>query len=609
MQEGREEGSGAQGVVGIDLGTTYSVIARPGNGTVEILPVDGDRLCPSVVGYDDAEGWVVGQRALHRAVFDAEGTVRSVKRAMGSESIYCLGGQAVTPEQVSARILGWLVDSAERSLGWRPIRAVVTIPAYFNQAQRQATRQAGELAGLEVLRLLHEPTAAALAHRPDGGTRQILVYDLGGGTFDVSLVRQDGALLEVVSSHGDTRLGGDDFDFRLAERILYVHTRGDEVRAEAIRRSPTSWLRLLLEAESAKRRLSTEVETVARVEFLEVNGGRAEHLEVPVTRSLFESVVQDLLRKTQASIDAVLADARSTIADVDEVLLVGGSTRMPSVWHLIQDAYGQEPSRAVHPEESVAIGAAIEAGLMAGVRTGRVLVDVCPFSLGTAALVEEAPGRRHMICRTITPRNSPIPSRHVERFLAMSADQERVRAYFFQGGHLDPLENQCVGSAELAGIKRRRSEPVPTIHIAFEYNLDGVVEVSLADGAGLARTAGRFRTDRTSAAALLAEYLEHCRQAGVLPGPGREGFEVPAADPDAPAEGVQAPLSELRASVETIAGRLEELTLRYPERAAELSRAVTAARTALSEPVSDLGAAVEAHAQLADLVFDLGEFM
>jgi len=656
-------------IVGIDLGTTYSAIGRLGpRGRPELFSINGHNVCPSLVSFPEDGPPLVGQEALNRLAFAPRRAVRSAKRRMGRGRPYSIGGTEYRPEEIQALILRYLVREATSRLGVNPRRAVITVPAYFDQVQRQATRRAGELAGLVVERLLNEPTAASLAYHPDGGARQILVYDFGGGTFDASVVRQDHDLVEVLASHGDTELGGDDIDRALADHLLkcWVGTRGAdglELR-RLVLQSVEASTRLDLAVEKAKRELSSCVETVIRLEYLVDHQGTAQHFEMPLTRSELEELIRPFLQKTLSSAQQALDDARLDAGDLDRILLVGGSTRIPAVWEVLQTQFGLEPDRSLNPEECVALGACIQAGLIEGLEVNRILVDVSPYSLSVSHFVPD-PFHRHMECKVITPRNTPIPSSYSERFHALLEDQEAVEIFVFQGGDVDPQKNRCIGRLFLSGLARTPGEETPSITVDFRYNLDGIVEVILANR-GSGRTASaRIKVDGLGTCDLMDEFVESVRSTGIAPGPGsRIGIPSlnPRIDPTGeapPPEKGETPILQLplhnRSATEMtetsecdsgegygegieldstitdfaetagylglpprltddyvalkrIMGRFPELRERHASRVAELQEAIERARAAFQRRPLDPAEATEAYDELTDLLFDLGEF-
>ncbi|MEK7829858.1 MAG: Hsp70 family protein, partial [Acidobacteriota bacterium] len=368
--------------VGIDLGTTNSLVAVVENGRPRILQRGDERLVPSVVGVADDGSVIVGQSALNQYVIAPERTVRSIKRKMGTDEKVSLGDRQYSPEEISAFILRHLKTMAEEVLGEPVTRAVITVPAYFSDAQRLATKRAGELAGLEVLRIINEPTAAALAYGIENQVNQyLMVYDLGGGTFDVSIIEQMGDVMEVRASHGNVNLGGDDFDERLLTHLLSVLSSNHRYDFKSDRRAMA---RLSRASEAAKIALSAAPFARAAEEFLARYDGQIAHLDTEVERAEFEMMIDDLLRSTLDSIDRALKDGNLKAEQINRVLLVGGSTRIPRVAEMIEDHIGLQPSAEINPDEAVALGAGVQAAIINGEPVEAMLIDVSPHSLGIA---------------------------------------------------------------------------------------------------------------------------------------------------------------------------------------------------------------------------------
>jgi molecular chaperone DnaK len=483
--------------VGIDLGTTYSLVAVVEAGRPRVLERGGERLVPSVVGLSDEGRVLVGQEALNQYVLAPERTVRSIKRKMGSTERISLGECAAPtplrgvpppprsylPEEISAFILRYLKQMAEEVLGDRVERAVITVPAYFNDVQRQATRRAGELAGLEVMRILNEPTAAALAYGTDRQlTQYLMVYDLGGGTFDVSIVEQQEEILEVRASHGNVHLGGDDFDERLLQHLLAHLSSEHRYDFKEDRRAMA---RLVRAAERAKIALSDAPYARVVEEFLARYDGQIAHLDAEVGREEFERMIDDLLRSTLQSIERALQDAGLTPEQIDRVLMVGGSTRIPRVWTLIHEQLGVEPSMEVNPDEAVALGAAVQAAIVDGEAIDAMLIDVAPHSLGIEVaelgLDDLVPGRYRPIIR----RNTTIPTTKAERFFTVSPDQDTAQVRVFQGESPLCAENTALGEFMFTGIPPPAEPNKPReVIVEFSYDLNGIVEVTARDRRG-----------------------------------------------------------------------------------------------------------------------------
>ncbi|MBI3950969.1 MAG: Hsp70 family protein [Acidobacteria bacterium] len=479
--------------IGIDLGTTFSAVAIVENGRPRLITRRDERLVPSVVGLDEAGRIIVGQAALNQYVLAPERTIRSVKRRMGSAERLKLGEREYLPQEISAFILRYLAQMAEEALGYRVKRAVITVPAYFNDAQRQATKEAGELAGLEVVRIINEPTAAALAYGLDQKKNQyLLVYDLGGGTFDVSIVEQQEEVLEVRASHGNVHLGGDDFDERLLQHML-AHL-SSEHRYD-FKQDRRAMARLLRAAERAKIQLSDKPYVHVGEEFLARYDDQVVHLNMEVARDQFEGMIKDLLQSTLQSIDQALTDAELKAEDIDQTLLVGGSTRIPRVWELLQEKLLMEPSLEINPDEAVALGAAVQAAIIDGEDVQAMLIDVAPHSLG----IEIAeifhglviPGKYKSIIR----RNTTVPTTKAERFYTITPDQDTVHLRVFQGESPIAEENTLLGELLFEHIPPAED---PThnreIIVEFSYNLDGVVEVTARDLHGTRQECTRVST-------------------------------------------------------------------------------------------------------------------
>lgn len=473
--------------VGIDLGTTNSEVAIVENGQARVLPgEDGELMLPSCVGFSDTGQLLVGREALRQYAAAPERTVRSIKRWMGTDHKTTLpvGGTAAEetrdylPQEISAIILRALKQRAERALGEEVGQAVITVPAYFTDAQRQATKMAGEIAGFEVLQIINEPTAAALAYDVRSEeTERLLVYDLGGGTFDVSVVEITGEVTEVLASHGNNRLGGDDFDRRLqlhlAERFRQEH--GADVPDDLVTQA-----RLLAAAEQVKIALSAHAFAPVREAFLGSKGQTALHLEAEIARSDFESGIRLLLEGTLEAIDRALADANLEPEDLDRIVLVGGSTRIPLVREMVEEHLGQAPVDGVQPDLCVALGAALQAGVLVGEDVEAILVDVIPHSLGIAAAVSTPFGTLPGFFSVIVPRNSVVPVSRSEIYSTVSNDQEAVEIEVFQGENEMAEENVPLGSYRVEGLP-----PLPAgsvkIEVHFDFDLNGILTITTTE--------------------------------------------------------------------------------------------------------------------------------
>lgn len=464
----------AEVVVGIDLGTTNSEIAAFLNGEVQVLG-PGNKILPSVVGFSPSGELLVGETARNQLAVYPERTVRSIKRKMGSEEKVTLGDQTFTPPEISALILRELAEWAQRSLGQPVQKAVITVPAYFSDTQRNATREAGALAGLEVVRILNEPTAASLAYGYGEGQRHTaMVYDLGGGTFDVSIVMLEGDVTEVLSSHGNNRLGGDDFDDILSEHLLqeFQSQHGINLRqGYGAARARIWWA-----AEEAKKRLSFEPEVTIREEALVMQDGKPRHLEVEITREQYEAMIRPLVESTLESVSQALQDSGKRPGELDAILLVGGSTRTPLVSRLLQERIGLEPRQDVHPDLCVALGAGVLASRLAGHEVERVLVDISPYSFGVSYLGERG-GAPYLHCyQPIIKRNTPLPLTRAERFYTAAPYQEGVEVRVYQGDDEDALKNILVGDFMIEDLT-----PMPDTNevlCRMNLDLDGILHVT-----------------------------------------------------------------------------------------------------------------------------------
>ena len=462
-------------IVGIDLGTTNSEVAAFTDGQVRVLGPGDQRILPSCVGLSASGELLVGEPARNQQALYPERTVRSIKRRMGSQEMVMLGDRSLTPPEISALILRELVEWTRLSLGQRPEKAVITVPAYFSDAQRAATREAGSLAGLEVVRILNEPTAASLAYGyGDGSRHTALIYDLGGGTFDVSVVTVEGDITEVLSSHGNNRLGGDDFDDLLAERLAqeFQKRHGIDLRNG----HPSAKARLWWAAEEAKKKLSQEPYTRIREESLAERDGRPLHLEMEISRQEYEALIRPLVESTLDSVSQALQDCGRKPGDMDAVLLVGGSTRTPLVFNLLADRTGIEPRQDVHPDLCVALGAGVMASRLSGREVDRVLVDVSPYSFGVSFLGERG-GVPYPHCyKPIIRRNTPLPLTRTERFYTTHPFQSAVDVHVYQGEYEDALKNILVGDFTMGGLTEK--EDLNEILCRMRLDLDGILEVT-----------------------------------------------------------------------------------------------------------------------------------
>ncbi|MBI5444681.1 MAG: Hsp70 family protein [Deltaproteobacteria bacterium] len=464
-------------ILGIDLGTTNSEVCVIEDGRPRVLAEDGRRILPSFVGLSPEGRLLVGEEAKNQYVLYPERTIKSIKRKMGSDERVSLGDAEYTPQEISALILRKLKASAEAQLGRAAGKAVITVPAYFSDAQRLATRDAGELAGLEVVRIINEPTAAALAYSGGRGERErVLVYDLGGGTFDVSVVQIEAGVVEVLASHGNNRLGGDDFDAKILEWLL---ARVRDEHGVDVSGDPRARARLLRAAEAAKRVLSEQPFARIEEEYLTEKGGVPVHARVELGRREYEEMIRPYIDETLAAIQTALDGAGLVSSRIDRILLVGGASRTPLVARKILEAYGLTPHAEVDPDLCVALGAGIQAGMMAGEEVGPVLVDVTPYTFGTS-YVGDLDGEEYLHCyHALIPKNAPLPSARSEVFYTMVDRQEKVQVEVFQGEDRDARRNILIGSFLVEGLSA-----VPAgneIVLRFELNVDGILKATAVE--------------------------------------------------------------------------------------------------------------------------------
>jgi molecular chaperone DnaK len=480
-------------IIGIDLGTTNSVVAvMEGGEPVVITNPEGGRLTPSVVAFTKSGERLVGQVAKRQAVTNPENTIFSIKRFMGrrhgevSEEMkmvpYSVASAAngdvrikivnqdYAPPQISAMVLQKLKQAAEEYLGQPVTKAVITVPAYFNDAQRQATKEAGTIAGLEVMRIVNEPTAAALAYGLDKKKDEtIAVYDFGGGTFDISILEVGEGVVEVKATNGDTHLGGDNLDQRIIEWIIAEFKKSDGID---LGKDRMALQRLREASEKAKMELSTVMETDISLPFITADASGPKHLQLKLTRARFEQLVDDLLQRTVGPTKQALADAGVDASKIDEVVLVGGSTRIPRVQQIVKDVFGKEPHKGVNPDEVVAIGAAIQAGVLAGEVKDLLLLDVTPLSLG----IETLGG----VMTTLIARNTTIPTRKSETFSTAADSQTSVEVHVLQGERQFARDNRTLGRFQLVGLPPA-PRGVPQIEVTFDIDANGIVNVSAKD--------------------------------------------------------------------------------------------------------------------------------
>ncbi len=461
-------------IIGIDLGTTNSEVAVVQGGTAHVIDVDGAKLLPSVVGLADDGALLIGQAARNQYTLYPERTIRSVKRRMGEDVPLQLGEQSYRPEEISALILKRLKGAAEDALGQPVEKAVITVPAYFSDAQRQATRDAGELAGLDVVRIINEPTAAALAYEADHeGARTILVYDLGGGTFDVSVVRMTGEVTEVLASHGNNHLGGDDFDTRLVDHVLGHIQEAHGVDATAHR---SALARIQRACEGAKIALTDAPYARIDEEYLLEHEGRPLNLSLEIDRSTYEDMIEGYMEETLEAVHIALKGAGLAVSDLDEVLLVGGATRTPLIQRRLEDILGMQPRAEVNPDLCVAAGAAIQAAVIAGEQVASVLVDVTPYTFGTSALGELDGDLYPYKFVPVIRKHTPLPTTKSEAFQTIGDGQSNIDVRIFQGEDPDALNNTEIGAFRVEGLSDVPAGNVIVLTLALDVN--GILQVT-----------------------------------------------------------------------------------------------------------------------------------
>jgi len=461
-------------IIGIDLGTTNSEVAVVENGQTTVIGDESTKIVPSVVGIAEDGSVLVGEAARNQYALYPERTIKSIKRRMGTDQSVEMAGKEYQPQEISAIILKHLKTQAEQYLGQSVSKAVITVPAYFNDAQRQATKEAGVIAGLEVMRIINEPTSAALSYDITHHQRQnVLVYDLGGGTFDVSAVKMEDDIVEVVATHGNNQLGGDDFDQKIIDHIVYQFNTENSIDVTT---SLKSMARITRAAEQAKCLLSSQPYVTIAEEYLYEKDGQPIHLNLELSRLDYENLITDYVEETLESVHIALKDAGLTVSDIDQILLVGGSTRTPLVRERLEELFDKQPRGDINPDLCVAMGAAVQGAMIAGLDVSAILVDVTPYTFGTSAagMLDGIPTFDRYV--PIIHKNSPIPLTKSEAFQTMHDSQESVEVRVFQGENPLASENIEIGSFHVEGLSKVPAGNIVVLQFAMDLN--GVLEVT-----------------------------------------------------------------------------------------------------------------------------------
>lgn len=571
-----------QPIVGIDLGTTNSVVAVVINGKPQVFQIDNQNGMPSIVGLSPSGTLVTGIAARNQLAAFPDRTVASIKRKMGTMEQVSLGEETYTPPEISAMILRRLRDIASRALGCDVQRAVITVPAYFDEHQRQATRQAGELAGLRVERIINEPTAATLVYHVDKHDRKhIAVYDLGGGTFDVSIVRLEAGVIEVLASQGDTKLGGDDFDHLLLDFVAEDFSKKHDID---LRKEPQAKFRLLQACEQAKIRLS-EMETVSITEeFIAEKNGQPLHVQITISRDEMDNMILPQIDRTISCVSKALRDASMTIHQMDDLVLVGGSTRIPLVSARLREQFLRQPSRAVDPDLAVALGAAVQAAMLQGQSVGPVLVDVATHTLGVIACDSMSINGPQLINVPVIHRGSPLPARYEEAFSKIFDEQSQVNIEVVQGEHPEPDRNLSIGTLTLqltGGDDLHRK-----VVVGFDLTLDGVLKVTAKQPASgrveelvVDNALSKFAAEERQAAQSRLQYMfdQSTEIAGLDELPPKSEFHDDSRVDNAH-----------RSPQDSMANAIERARERFPKTASLLERAGAMAQRVQGDDADDL---------------------
>lgn len=572
-------------IVGIDLGTTNSEIAIYRGGRPDVLADErGRKILPSVVGVTEAGELLVGEEARNQLLLYPERTVRSIKRRMGEAATVHMAGTEYAPQEISAIILRRLKETAERRLA-RPVRkAVITVPAYFSDAQRQATREAGEIAGLEVVRIINEPTAGALVYEAGQHEgKRILVYDLGGGTFDVSVVRIEQGVVEVISSHGNNHLGGDDFDQKIVSYVL------DQLRIKQgvdLSDQPRALARILRAAEAGKRHLSDHPYVQIEEEYLSELNGKPVHLSLELARNEYEQMIAPFVEETLEAIHIALKGAELTASQVEEILLVGGATRTPMIRRRLSEVFGKEPRGEVDADLCVAMGAAIEGAAVAGAEVSAVLVDVTPYTFGTSALGELNGEFYPYKYVPIIARNTPIPVRKSEAFYTVMDDQPAVDVHIYQGEEADAIHNIELGEFRVEGLSKAPAGNPVVVDLSLDR--DGILHVAAREkNTGLER---RITIEKAVPRYGATEMQEAKERIGSLFG---ESVQVNG-------NGASAADEEIATLLEKASAKLDTASEEDRSDLVDLIEAIRDART-----TDDTASLAQARARLEDLLFYL----